>query len=641
MGRLHPLIRAVVVTASAIASTAAFAQPTSGAGVRALEQAGDAFGVRIGVEQIGLYSESQVRGLSLQDSGNYRVGGAYFVRVGNLIDPILAGVITRVGFNALEADFPAPSGIVEYRLKSPFTAPEISGELALREYGSRFADLSGAYVSPGRTMGLLVGGQIAQSRSSSGLEGAHYRIAALSEWRPNDATRVIAFGTLNDFDLEGSYGVTPKDGVLPPRMPHPRRYLPTWGDHDGQDINGGLIASVKPAADLTLNASAIYSRLDLDKSEFALMSVDRSGAGEVSIISNRPRDADAWALASGASWAHAAGRRLYAEIRARRTRNLTAPSVTQRVTGFDLREGLRQPPPPVLDRRPQTRDEAEQVTLSLGYQAAFKRLVIKSGVQRTHHRRTLTPPGERANVTRASPWLYDLSAIAALGQGFTLFATATRGLEDSGIAPSNAVNRNEVLPPVVARQQELGVRTRLTPDLTLITSAYSIEKPAAGFDRAGVYGLVGDLRHRGVEVSLAGRLRPGLRVVAGAAYLDARRSGVQVESGALSAEPPGTPKVQALAGLSWDVPGVEGLSLDGQVGYSTSRRVRSTGDLRTGPWTTVDVGALYAFRIDDADMALRLRVLNLLNDDQWIAQRSETLDRYNRRGVRLSLTARY
>ncbi|HEY6917541.1 MAG TPA: hypothetical protein VI381_07865, partial [Allosphingosinicella sp.] len=55
---------------------------------RAADSASDAFGVRIGVERIGLYTETEVRGLSLQVSGNYRLDGAYFVRAGNLVDPV-------------------------------------------------------------------------------------------------------------------------------------------------------------------------------------------------------------------------------------------------------------------------------------------------------------------------------------------------------------------------------------------------------------------------------------------------------------------------------------------------------------------------------------------------------------------------
>ncbi|MGO4775386.1 hypothetical protein AB4084_07700, partial [Lysobacter sp. 2RAB21] len=52
-------------------------------------KAGDAFGHRIGQESIGLYSESLVRGFNLQESGNYRLEDAYFVRAANPSDAVV------------------------------------------------------------------------------------------------------------------------------------------------------------------------------------------------------------------------------------------------------------------------------------------------------------------------------------------------------------------------------------------------------------------------------------------------------------------------------------------------------------------------------------------------------------------------
>mgnify|MGYP003576140816 CR=1 FL=1 len=63
----------------------------------ALKSAPDAFGERVGTEQSGLYTETQVRGFDLNDSGAYRIDDAYFSRAAALNDPVLAGVGVRVG----------------------------------------------------------------------------------------------------------------------------------------------------------------------------------------------------------------------------------------------------------------------------------------------------------------------------------------------------------------------------------------------------------------------------------------------------------------------------------------------------------------------------------------------------------------
>ena len=93
------------------------AAATAAAQDSAVKSAADAFGERVGTEQSGLYSETQVRGFDLNDSGAYRIDDAYFSRAAALNDPLLAGVGVRVGVNAVRLAYPAPSGVVNYRLR--------------------------------------------------------------------------------------------------------------------------------------------------------------------------------------------------------------------------------------------------------------------------------------------------------------------------------------------------------------------------------------------------------------------------------------------------------------------------------------------------------------------------------------------
>src|SRR3954466_5430217 len=101
----------LITAALVFTATATFAQDN------AVRSAADAFGERVGTEQSGLYSESQVRGFDLNDSGAYRIDGAYFSRASPLDDTVLAGVGVRVGVNAASLAYPAPSGVVNYRLR--------------------------------------------------------------------------------------------------------------------------------------------------------------------------------------------------------------------------------------------------------------------------------------------------------------------------------------------------------------------------------------------------------------------------------------------------------------------------------------------------------------------------------------------
>jgi iron complex outermembrane receptor protein len=67
------------------------AAATAAAQDNAVKSAADAFGERVGTEQAGLYSETQVRGFDLNDSGAYRIDDAYFSRAAALNDSTTDG----------------------------------------------------------------------------------------------------------------------------------------------------------------------------------------------------------------------------------------------------------------------------------------------------------------------------------------------------------------------------------------------------------------------------------------------------------------------------------------------------------------------------------------------------------------------
>src|SRR5690606_24140806 len=99
-------------------------------------------------------------------------------------------------------------------------------------------------------------------------------------------------------------------------------------------------------------------------------------------------------------------------------------------------------------------------------------------------------------------WLLNASLVLSATARLNLFASYVTGLEESGVAPSAALNRGEVLPPVKARQIELGGTYRLGSDLTLIVAAFDISKPTFGLRPDNVFGPSGTVRHRGIEGSI-------------------------------------------------------------------------------------------------------------------------------------------
>src|SRR5215207_9230839 len=137
------MLRSTGIALALVAASTAAAQDS------AVESAADAFGERVGTEQSGLYTETQVRGFDLNDSGGYRIDDAYFSRAASLNDPVLAGVGVRVGVNAARLAYPAPSGVVNYRLRSPGPVDEVRLGAGFRDFGTRVAQGDGSWTSEG------------------------------------------------------------------------------------------------------------------------------------------------------------------------------------------------------------------------------------------------------------------------------------------------------------------------------------------------------------------------------------------------------------------------------------------------------------------------------------------------------------
>ena len=197
------------------------------------------------------------------------------------------------------------------------------------------------------------------------------------------------------------------------------------------------------------------------------------------------------------------------------------------------------------------------------------------------------------------------------------------GLEETGFAPQTARNRDEVLSPVEAEQREFGVRHALTDRLTLIAAAFDVSKPTTGLKPDGTFNLVGDIRHRGVEASLAGRIGERTNVVLGAVKYEPKVTGVLVDTGQISQTPAGLSTFIANASIEQEIGG--GWSLDGQLSHNSARWVDPQNILRAPAITTLNLGARRRFELDGRPAQFRVLVSNVTAEEGWFASSSTIL----------------
>lgn len=614
----------------------------------AIGGADDAFGSRIGQESIGLYSESLVRGFDLQQAGNYRIGDAYFARAAAPPDTIVASSQIRVGAGALPLDFPAPSGIVQYsllpgerertRVELGFQhlldnnpRPYLRAFFARRSGDGRFSIAGGALGSP-------------SARYIFGNE-AKYRSAGLvPRMRLGERWQATGFHGAYVQRYQADVGFVPAADA---RLPEPDRlrYLgQSWSRFDTRNTTSGLIFATDAEANAwDYSLSAIRSRVDRPRSDFNLFDdIDGAGRAQASVVVARDRGIDSRAFETAArrDWTRAAYRNeLVLLARARRSAYRSPRTTTFAVGAASVRGDVPSLPAPEDTEGPQSRARVEQREAGLGWQFRHRNgFAANVGLRRVGIDETALPANGPSGTRRSRTWLHNASFVVPLSQRLTAFAAATRGIEEAGIAPENARNRFEALPPILARQSELGAKWQPTPSLTLLGTAFRIRKPDPGFDADGVYRFMEDVEHRGVELSATGELAEGLRVVAGASWMRLRLSGERVSAGEIGPRPVGRSSRLALASFDYAPPAWRGFSLDADATYYGPRPADDRNLRQMPGYALLNVGARYRFALAGKPAALRLRIYNATDKYAWAVGGSGIQSYEPERRVMLSLS---
>lgn len=593
------------------------------AGNNVVSAADDAFGRRIGVEEVGLYSEGEVRGFSLQSAGNYRIDGHYFVRNASPSNVAIDGSVIRVGVNGLRTDFAAPSGVFQYDLVSP--QPGAAASIEAGWWGGSGPVLSIRAAAAGADGRLAIGGGVQLNpwqHYGDGSGGDYYSIAAVPRWRPGPGLELAAIASRTWFRPQAD-SLFAVESRVPARI---RRNLFRGQGWMTSDTNGtvvGLMADVDRGS-WHLGASAFLSEASDPRSYFNLITLP-AAAGEaadylvVATPSQRFRSISGELLAARSIATGRVRHRLLAMARLRDSASRTSPGIARSLGSIPDLDA-----PPVFARPAfafdprRVRDDVRQWSLGLGYRLAIgDRLELRADAQRADYTRRVAELDGSAETRTTRPWLYSASAAAGLSRRLTLFASYARGLEESGVAPGNAVNRGALLPATLARQAEVGARYAFPGGPSLIAGLFDIAKPLPGLRADGIYDFVGQVRHRGLELSLAGPLTDRLSAVVGATFYRARLSGELVDRGEIGPEPVGRPERVMLASLTWRVPGIDGLSLDGGVNLRGGREANRENSLRLPAYATFNLGLRQTVRIDGKPFTLRARVANLFNRFAW------------------------
>jgi len=249
---------------------------------------------------------------------------------------------------------------------------------------------------------------------------------------------------------------------------------------------------------------------------------------------------------------------------------------------------------------------------------ANDRVLLTLGARdQTLEQEGFAPTGATTSRTKSSA----ISPLAGLvvkpTNNVSLYTNYTAGLVRGGTAGAGTANVGETFAPQKSRQNEVGVKVDWGT-LTTQAALYQIKRPNSLIDPASlIYSFGGEQRNRGLELTAYGEVQRGLRVMASAAFNDAKltRTAGAVNQGN---DAPGVPDRTFNVGLDWDTPWVPGLSLNGRVINTSSVYADTQNRLSVPAWTRLDIGARYVTRVANKPVVLRANLENVQNKNYWV-----------------------
>ena len=591
----------------------------------------DAFGRSVGAERSGLYSTSDVRGFNPTEAGNVRIDGLYYDVVNFLPGRIVKSQSVRVGTAALRYAFPAPTGVIDYELWVPGDEATLSIE---QDTGNPLVNGPAMLIDfkvPVVDEKLSFMGSVFFRNVTARPEGGDQVFASYSpmlRFRPTEDIDLRVFNaTFYTLDREARATYLPAGNQLPARVPRGKFLGLDWTEFDDKTVVNGGSAHVRLSNSLRLDAGLYRSSDSIDHAygDFLLgVTADGQVADRLVIASDGNHDASlSGEVRLTREWtAGAFAHRLIASLRGRKrdrrfggsARLLLGPGPGNVFTN----EGWERPAYTTL---PKNLDHVRQLVPGLSYSAIWRgRGSLDASISKNDYEKRV----EFANhdrveaVTRDKSLLWNVSVSVNLTRGLSVYGGMSRGVEDAAIAPENAINNAEAPPAIRTRQKELGLRYAVTPDLTLLAGLFEISKPYFNLDRDRFYRQLGTVTNKGVEISLTGKILPGLNLVGGVLLLDPKISGEAVASGLIGQRPVGQVKRHMVANLDWRSGGGDGsLSIDMAFENFSGRTANPSNTLEAPGYSTVNIGARQRFELGGVKMVLRPQITNLFNAYGW------------------------
>jgi iron complex outermembrane receptor protein len=590
-----------------------------------------------------VYSNIAIRGITVENRGNYRLNGG--LPVVNLIDLPLENkerVEVLKGSAGLYYGLIPPSGLVNLVTKRATSRPVSDVTLSGNQHGGYGAAADLGRQNSDGTFGWRVNAAASHvGEGISGIEGERQFASVALDFKPTrdwslkfDA-EVIHQDTVEQASLRVP---NPVEGVITlPRLPDPTRLLTgPWARYiaDARNIVLRSDYAVSDRWILTVEAG----RASTERPTRYFTQIENydvvSGEGNARTFVQCCQDyTNTYGRieALGTFETGPLGHDLtlgYAANKREQTSGATA-QVTQAQNIYEPRP-LPQPGPslPTPIGRGQIDDKGLYVFDRITYGENWLATV---GARRIDY--SNVSPNARYDTQETTP---AASLAYRFNRDSNVYASYIEGFEEGGQAPLNAANALQSLPALKARQVEIGAKKQFGNGTLVQASLFEIRRPSAGTNLAtNVYEVIGDARYRGLELSANGDLTRQLSLYASMQFLNAEITRA-ADPALVGKTPDNTPRYTFSVWSEYKLATYPGLSLGAGAFYIGKRAVDALNQAYIDGFVRVDAGVNYATNIAGRPVLLRALLENAFDENYWAAAGNNLLAQGLPRTLRLS-----
>jgi iron complex outermembrane recepter protein len=631
-----------------------------------------------------VYSNIAIRGINVENRGNYRLNG--ILPVVNLIDLPLEDkqrVEVLKGASALYYGFTTPAGIVNLTMKRPTQEPLLAATL----FGNQFGAVGG-HVDASDTWGMFGARFNAlYGNVDSGIDdtrGHRSLLAAALDFKPTDSVTlsldaehiekevnepgVFRYVRLPSPTLANLYPAL----ELPPLLDPETNFGPDWASNRAEERNLLTTVSWKISPAWALSASYGNSHIVRDR-HFNTVDLDNygpdtNGDGNLGISLQPGATFDnsnyRVEIAGAVKTGFIAHELLLGASRNQRdaftstSTPVTCPGAAPASPRVTCRQNVFQPVE--TPETPFPERTGVETRIDDGGFYFFDRmefapwLQLLAGVRKTDYREENLDTG--VTTFQDEPTSISYGAIVKPRPWMSIYATYIEGLESTPLAPMTAANAGESVGAAASTQYEAGIKLEPQPGLQVQAAYFDIERDSAFVNGANLYVLDGRARYRGLEFSVTGEVTPQWSLYATGQFLEAEQvSGAPTivmtnpMTGAISVVPTvvgrrieNTPeRTFSLASEYRFQDLIPGFSVNAAAYYISERAVNPYNQAFIPAYTLFDLGAAYLMRLGGNELTFRLSSQNIADKKHFSSTGNNVVAQAPPRLMKLSMSMRF